>query len=117
VVVLLEVRPDRGVAGGRLLIDDALPAGLEIDNANLLREGDVRALDWLASTVEPAMTEARSDRFLAAVDWTDAWSLRLAYVARAVTPGDYHYAAPLVEDMYRPTNRAVGETGRVTIRP
>ena len=117
VVVLLEVRPDRGVAGGRLLIDDALPAGLEIDNANLLQEGDVRSLDWLASYVEPAMTEARAERFLAAVDWTGEWSLRLAYVARAVTPGDYHYAAPLVEDMYRPTNRAVGETGRVTIRP
>lgn len=117
VVVLLEVRPDRGVAGGRLLIDDPLPAGLEIDNANLLQEGDVRALDWFASAVEPAMTEARAERFLAAVDWTGEWSLRLAYVARAVTPGDYHYAAPSVEDMYRPTNRAVGETGRVTIRP
>jgi alpha-2-macroglobulin len=50
---LLEVRPDRGVAGGRLLIDDALPAGFEIDNANLLREGDVRALDWLACTTRP----------------------------------------------------------------
>jgi len=123
VVVLLEVRPDRGVAGGRLMIDDALPAGFEIDNANLLRGGDVSgavgagALDWLASYVDPAMTEARAERFLAAVDWTGEWSLRLAYVARAVTPGDYHYAAPLVEDMYRPTNRAVGETGRVTIRP
>jgi len=117
VVVLLEVRPDRGVPGGRLLIDDALPAGFEIDNANLLRAGDVRSLDWLATGVEPAMTEARADRFLAAVDWTSEGSLRLAYVARAVSPGDFHYAAPTVEDMYRPTNRAVGETGRVTIRP
>jgi uncharacterized protein YfaS (alpha-2-macroglobulin family) len=117
VVVLLEVRPDRGVAGGRLLVDDALPAGLEIDNANLLRAGDVRSLDWLATGVEPAMTEARADRFLAAVDWTSEFALRLAYVARAVSPGDFHYAAPSVEDMYRPTNRAVGETGRVTIRP
>jgi len=117
VVVLLEVRPDRGVPGGRLLIDDPLPAGLEIDNANLLREGDVRALDWLATPVDAAMTEARAERFLAAVDWTSEFALRLAYVARAVSPGDFHYAAPLVEDMYRPTIRAVGETGRVTIRP
>ncbi|MDZ7706769.1 MAG: alpha-2-macroglobulin family protein [Trueperaceae bacterium] len=116
-VVALEVHPDRGVAGGRLLIDDALPAGFEIDNANLLREGDVRALDWLAVNVEAEMTEARSDRFLAAVDWTSERSLRLAYVVRAVSPGDFHYPAPAVEDMYRPTHRAVGATGRVTIGP
>ncbi len=116
-VVALEVHPDRGVAGGRLLIDDALPAGFEIDNANLLREGDVRALDWLAVNVEAEMTEARSDRFLAAVDWTSERSLRLAYVVRAVSPGDFHYPAATVEDMYRPTRRAVGSTGRVTIGP
>jgi alpha-2-macroglobulin len=115
--IVLEVRPDRGVAGGRLLIDDALPAGFEIDNANLLRAGDVRALDWLAVHVEAAMTEARSDRFLAAVDWSEEAPFRLAYVVRAVSPGEFHYPAAVVEDMYRPTNRAVGATGRVTIRP
>src|SRR6056297_859646 len=116
-VVALEVRPDRGVPGGRLLIDDALPAGFEIDNANLLREGDVRALDWLAANVSAEMTEARSDRFLAAVDWTSERSLRLAYVVRAVSPGDFRYPAPAVEDMYRPTHRAVGATGRVIVGP
>ncbi|MFO8149226.1 MAG: alpha-2-macroglobulin family protein [Trueperaceae bacterium] len=117
VVVVLEVRPDRGVAGGRLLIDDALPAGFEIDNANLLRAGDVRSLDWLALNASAEMTEARADRFLAAVDWTSEASLRLAYVVRAVSPGSFHYPAAAVEDMYRPTNRAVSATGRVTIRP
>jgi alpha-2-macroglobulin len=117
VVVVLEVRPDRGVEGGRLLIDDALPAGFEIDNANLLRAGDVRSLYGLALNGSAEMTEARADRFLAAVDWTSEAPLRLAYVVRAVSAGDFHYAAPAVEDMYRPTNRAVGATGRVTIRP
>ncbi len=116
-VVSLEVRPDRGVPGGRLLIDAALPAGFEIDNPNLLRAGDIRALDWLATHVEAQMTEARSDRFLAAVDWTSDTSLRLAFVMRAVSPGDFHYPAAAVEDMYRPTNRALSETGRVTIGP
>lgn len=116
-VVVLEVRPDPGVPGGRLIIDDALPAGFEIDNANLLRSGDVRALDWLALTAEAEATEARSDRFLAAVDWTSEETLRLAYFVRAVTPGSYHYPAPLVEDLYRPINRAVGETGRLEVGP
>ncbi len=116
-VVVLEVRPDRGVPGGRLMVDDPLAAGFEIDNANLLRSGDVRALDWLAVNAAAESTEARADRFLAAVDWTSGEPLRLAYVVRAVSPGTFHYAAPLVEDLYRPTNRAVGETGEVTVRP
>ena len=117
VVSVLEVRPDRGVSGGRLMIDDALPAGFEIDNANLLREGDIRALDWLAAHDWAEMTEARSDRFLAAVDWTSEAPLRLAYIARAVSPGTFHHPAARVEDMYRPTNRALGATGRVVIAP
>ncbi len=117
VVVSLEIRPDRGVAGGRLLIDDALPAGFEIDNANLLRAGDVAALDWLAVDVSAEMTEARADRFLAAVDWLAEAPLRLAYVVRAVSPGEFHYPAAAVEDMYRPTNRALGAAGRLFIGP
>ena len=117
VVSVLEVRPDRGVAGGRLIIDDALPAGFEIDNANLLREGDIRALDWLRTHDAAEMTEARADRFLAAVDWTSDSPLRLAYIARAVSAGRFHHPAAKVEDMYRPTNRAISATGRVVIVP
>jgi len=116
-VVVLEVRPQRGVPGGRLIIDAALPAGFEIDNANLLRAGDVRALDWLSLNVGAEATEARADRFLAAVDWRTQEVLRLAYFVRAVTPGEYHYPAPLVEDLYRPVNRAVGATGTLIVRP
>ena len=52
-----------------------------------------------------------------AVDWTSQAPLRLAYVMRAVSPGTFHYAAPKVEDMYRPDRRAIGATGRVTIGP
>lgn len=116
-IAVLEVRPDRGIAGGRLMVDDALPAGLEIDNPNLLREGDIRALDWLGLNAYAEMTEARSDRFLAAVDWTSDAPLRLAYAVRAVSPGEFHHPAAQVEDMYRPSLRAITETGRVTIAP
>jgi uncharacterized protein YfaS (alpha-2-macroglobulin family) len=117
VVTVLEVRPDSGTPGGRLMVDDALPAGFEIDNANLLRSGDIRALDWLDAHEFAEMTEARADRFLAAVDWTGDAPLRLAYIARAVSVGDFHHPAAQVQDMYRPTLRAVSDTGRVTIAP
>ncbi len=114
-VVVLEVRPQAGVPRGRLIIDDALPAGLEIDNANLLASGDVSVFEWLRLAGEPEFAEARSDRFLAAIDQTSGETVRLAYVARAVSPGTFHAAAPLVMDLYRPINRAVGETSTLVI--
>ncbi|MDF1718013.1 MAG: alpha-2-macroglobulin family protein [Antarcticimicrobium sp.] len=113
-VAVIEVRPFED-SGARLMVDDPLPAGLEIDNPNLLRSGDVRALDWLRPT-EAEHAEFRSDRFLAAVNLRQAETVTLAYILRAVTPGVFHHPAVSVEDMYRPRYRARGDTGRVTIR-
>ena len=98
----------------RLMIDDPLPAGIEIDNPTLLRSGDVRALDWLDPS-ETEHTEFRSDRFLGAIDLRGAERAQLAYVARAVSPGEFHAPAASVEDMYRPTLRARTATGRIVI--
>ncbi|MEM8728697.1 MAG: alpha-2-macroglobulin family protein [Pseudomonadota bacterium] len=100
--------------GARLIIDDPLPAGFEIDNPNLLRSGDIGALSWLDPTpVEHA--EFRSDRFLAAVNSRGGAPVTLAYVTRAVSPGSYHHPAATVEAMYRPDRRARTATGRVSI--
>ena len=112
-VVVIDVRPASDT-GARLMVDDPLPAGVEIDNPSLLRSGDIRALEWLESdTVEHA--EFRSDRFLAAVDIDGDAPVTLAYIARAITPGEYHQPAASVEDMYRPLYRARTDTGRVVI--
>ncbi|KUF10524.1 alpha-2-macroglobulin family protein [Pseudoponticoccus marisrubri] len=114
-VAVLTVRPAEE-ARARLIVDDALPAGFEIDNPNLLRAGDLRALDWL----EPARAEHaefRTDRFIAAVDQSGDDPIRLAYVLRAVSPGTFHHPAALVEDMYRPEYRATTASGSVTITP
>ena len=113
-VTVIRVRPHEEV-GARLMINDPLPAGVEIDNPNLLRSGDLRALDWL-SLSEAEHAEFRSDRFLAAVDARGAGVITLAYVARAVSPGSFHHPAALVEDMYRPAYRAHTNAGRVEIR-
>ena len=113
-VTLLTVTPwDR--TPGRLMIADPLPGGFEIDNPNLLRAGDIRALDWLQVTNETETVEFRQDRFLAAIDWDSPKPVRLAYVVRAVTPGRFHHPAPSVEDMYRPAQRAVGDAGEVAV--
>ena len=99
----------------RLMVNDPLPAGFEIDNPNLLRGGDVRALDWLDAEASAEMTEARDDRFLAAIDRRSPEPFRLAYIVRAVSPGSYHHPAASVEDMYRPAFRAQTAAGRVEI--
>lgn len=112
-VAVLQVIPFERYAA-RLMVNDPLPAGVEIDNPALLRSGDIRALDWLEPSVADH-TEFRSDRFLAAVDITSGETVTLAYVARAVTPGQYHHPAASVEDMYRPRFRAHTETGQVTV--
>ena len=102
--------------GARLMIDDPLPGGFEIDNPNLLRSGAVKALEWL-KVAQPQNVEFRSDRFLAAVDHEGAEKFQLAYVVRAVSPGIYHHPAALVTDMYRPEYRANTATARLTVLP
>jgi alpha-2-macroglobulin len=91
-------------AYARLLLNDPLPAGLEIDNPDLFEGGSVEDLGWLKKTVEPNFTEYRDDRFTAAFDrnGSDKATFTLAYVVRAVTPGHYIQPPLTVEDMYRP---------------
>jgi alpha-2-macroglobulin len=112
-VTVIKVRPF-AETGARLMVSDPLPAGFEIDNPRLLSSGDIAAFDWLKTTT-PEMSEFRSDRFLAALDWRSADPFTLAYVVRAVTPGDYLHPAASVEDMYRPRYRARTFEGRVTV--
>lgn len=113
-VAVLTINP-LGHSDGRLMVNDPLPAGFEIDNPHLLAAGDIKALDWLELHATPENTEFRQERFLAAVDWRSDDAFRLAYVLRAITPGDFSHPAASVEDMYRPAYRAHTDTGRVRI--
>jgi uncharacterized protein YfaS (alpha-2-macroglobulin family) len=112
-VTVLTVEPV-GAGAARLMVDDPLPAGFEIDNPNLIQAGDIGALDWL-SLASATSSEFRQDRFLAAVDWQSPDSFQLAYIVRAISPGSFHHPAASVEDMYRPQFRAHTDTGTVRI--
>jgi hypothetical protein len=114
-VAVLDVQPFEEI-GARLMIDDPLPGGFEIDNPNLLASGAIGALDWL-KTVDPVNVEFRADRFLATVEYRGTEAFQLAYVVRAVTPGEYHHPAALVTDMYRPEYRAITDTTRLIVTP
>ncbi|NIZ60355.1 PAN domain-containing protein [Sedimentitalea sp. CY04] len=113
-VTVLRISPHEKL-GARLMVNDPLPAGIEIDNPNLLRSGDLRELSWL-ELAQAEHAEFRSDRFLAAVNLRGSKKVTLGYIARAVTPGSFHHPAASVEDMYRPAYRARTATGRVTVR-
>ena len=117
-VTVLEVTPT-GNGEARLMVNDPLPAGFEIDNPNLMASGAVGGFDWLDSVAatDVAHSEFRQDRFLTAIDRTDNETFKLAYVVRAISPGTFHHPAASVEDMYRPDIRAHGDTGTVTITP
>jgi uncharacterized protein YfaS (alpha-2-macroglobulin family) len=91
------------------IVSDRLPAGLEIENSNIVQGeglgsltiGGVNPADAMNS---PRIThvEFRDDRFVAAVPL--AWwnEVHLFYRARVVTPGHYTVSGTYAEDMYRP---------------
>jgi uncharacterized protein YfaS (alpha-2-macroglobulin family) len=126
------VKVEAPETGGRILVVDRLPAGLEIENPRLVDSGDVKSLDWLKTAVKPDHTEFRDDRFVAAFDFFGSGSTRrqrgsdgdsrapassatVAYMVRAVTPGSFVHPAATVEDMYRPDRFARTASGRLEV--
>lgn len=118
-VVVIEVDPYGGddSTGGRLIVTDPLPAGFEIDNPNLIRSGDVAALDWLKDMADPDATQFLQDRFNAAVTWHGSQRFYLAYLVRAVSEGRFRHPSASVEDMYRPEYRGWSDGGVVQVTP
>jgi len=117
VVVALKVT-EAQARYARLLVVDRLPAGLEIDNPALVDGGSVEAFSWLSKDAEPAHTEYRDDRFVAAFDRADGQSafITMAYVVRAVAPGRYVYPPATAEDMYHPERYGRTAFGDLEVR-
>ena len=65
----------------------------------------------------PSVAESRDDRFVAALDLRNQRAERVAYIVRAVTPGEYTLPGVVVQDMYAADTFARSETGRVVIAP
>ncbi|WP_262692237.1 MG2 domain-containing protein [Kordiimonas aestuarii] len=113
IVVLIE-----GVATAaavrETLVVDMLPAGLEIETT------DVSSFKFLPTLSPVEFTDARDDRFVGVVK-LGTWSgwrnnrFRLAYVVRAVTPGDYVMPGAFAEDMYKPQYHAQGSVHRIQV--
>ena len=115
IVVLIEGEAQEPIRQ-RALVVDLLPAGLELENARLADSRSTGDFAWLPELTQPRHSEMRDDRFVAAIDLEpDGRSFRLAYLARAVTPGRYSVPAVHVEDMYKPYLRGRNEMGEMRI--
>jgi len=116
--VLVRITARSKTVIGNGLIVDRIPAGLEIENLNIVQGEQMGAVT--VDDVDPAAAmrdshikhvEFRDDRFVAAVRLDEVfisrWAysrgmLNLFYRARVVTPGEFVIPAVYAEDMYRP---------------
>jgi uncharacterized protein YfaS (alpha-2-macroglobulin family) len=114
VLKITEAKPEYG----HIMVSDYLPAGLEIDNPNLVSSGDSGTLDWIEDGVDAQNTEFRDDRFTAAIDRaTDSKAVfTVAYIVRAISPGKYVLPQAYVEDMYNPSRYGRTGTGSMEVR-
>lgn len=107
-VVIVRVTARAGSPFGYGMIIDRVPAGLEIENLNIVNGEQLNTLKIDDMSPQDAMrdgrikrVEFREDRFVAAVN-LDTAALDLFYVARAVTPGRFVIPPLYAENMYRP---------------
>ena len=122
-VVHLQVNARRRL--DNVLVEDLLPAGLEIENLNLSRGEGIGNLRIAGVNPAEAMAQSwirhreyRDDRFAAAIRVQPGRTVNLFYLVRAVTPGTYTVPPPFAGDMYTPAWHAIGESPRnMTVVP
>jgi uncharacterized protein YfaS (alpha-2-macroglobulin family) len=98
------------------LVVDLLPAGFEIENQNLKHSArldtaqiDGESIAKLRESADLRHEEFRDDRYVAAAALGDHQVTHLFYLVRVVSPGTFAVPAPMVESMYRPEIRGIGE--------
>jgi uncharacterized protein YfaS (alpha-2-macroglobulin family) len=85
-----------------LVIDDALPAGFEIETVLGPEDAKTGPFKFLGELSAASAQESRDDRYIGAVNVQGGKSFSIAYVARAVTPGDFYLPGAEARDMYKP---------------
>ncbi|MEZ5921763.1 MAG: alpha-2-macroglobulin [Parvularculaceae bacterium] len=103
------------------IIADLLPAGFEIEAVLNPEDGAGNKVsgpyDWVGKISRPKIAEARDDRFVAAIDLYGDKTFTLAYLVRAVTPGEFSFPGAVIEDMYKPGLFARTSTSALKVMP
>ncbi len=100
-----------------LVIDDALPAGLEIETVLSPEDSSEGPYKFLGELRGTNAQEMRDDRFVAAMTLPGNEHFAVAYVVRAVTAGDFYRPGAEARDMYRSNVFARTEGGRMAVAP
>jgi hypothetical protein len=115
-VVVIKGKRTGATGAAQTLVVDLLPAGFEIENASLGGQSSAN-YDWLKNLTSTTYTEQRDDRYVAALDLGEGnGEFTLAYVVRAVTPGEFTYPALVVEDMYEPETTGRTAMGKLSVQ-
>jgi uncharacterized protein YfaS (alpha-2-macroglobulin family) len=113
VELTIEAPPDQP----NLVIEDLLPAGLEVENPKLetaakdAKEGDARPV------FGGGCVQMLDDRVIVAGNMPSAWSAHCSYLVRAVTPGTYTLPPVRAEAMYDLNTNAISGSGKLTVLP
>jgi uncharacterized protein YfaS (alpha-2-macroglobulin family) len=111
VVARITLEPN-GHTYDNIVIEDLLPAGLEVENPNL---DTAQTLPWLTSKFDwCARRDIRDDRVLLFTKPVSGKSV-FCYLARAVTPGRFTVPPVSAECMYDPEIRSVTSQTEMTI--
>ncbi len=125
IFAVIEVKATSGLQH-RAILMDLIPAGFEIENADLADSTQLSDYQWLPSLSSGLYQEALDDRFITAFNLYPSnykgksgqqkvAIKRFGYLLRAVTAGLYIRPASEVEDMYQPKFRARNEMDQVRI--
>ncbi len=116
VIVVVSGRSGQSRSMSRV-VDDPLPAGFEIETVLGPDDAQSGPFKFLGELSSADVQEARDDRYVAAMDLAGKGAFTFAYVARAVTPGDFLLPGAQAKDMYRPSLNARTGASRTVIAP
>jgi uncharacterized protein YfaS (alpha-2-macroglobulin family) len=114
VIVLISGRSEQARSLS-LVIDDALPGGFEIETVLGPDDAQNGPFRFLGELTGADVQERRDDRYIAATDLAGGKTFAFAYIARAVSPGDYLLPGAEAHDMYRPAITARTDAARTVI--
>ncbi|MDB5440060.1 MAG: alpha-2-macroglobulin, partial [Caulobacteraceae bacterium] len=99
----------------QLVVDDALPAGFEIEAVLTNDDAKSGPYKFLGELSAADVQESRDDRYVASLQLEGNKPYALAYIARAVTPGAFFLPGVTARDMYHASIQARSGAGSIKI--
>lgn len=99
-----------------VIVLDLVPAGFDIEEANIQRFDIKETLSWLEELSNLSRVEKRDDRYFAITHMDKPGPFKMGYIVRASKPGKYIYPSTVVESMYHPELSSRSPEGLLTIQ-